>query len=56
MSMTSNKFHLASETYQVNQYENSNQLPNIYRERFSKYFMNEGAVEWQWEKATNNEF
>lgn len=27
-----------------------------YREEFASYFMNEGAVEFQWEKALNNDF
>lgn len=31
-------------------------LSTIYRERFADYFFNEGAVEWQWEKAENNDF
>lgn len=34
----------------------SNNLSNEYRERFANYFVNEGAVEWQWEKAATNEF
>ena len=31
-------------------------LANEYRERFTDYFMGEGAIEWQWHKAANNEF
>jgi len=31
-------------------------LAGIFRERFAEYFFNEGAVEWQWEKAANNDF
>jgi len=34
----------------------SRNLPNVYRERFAEYFCTEGAIQWQWEKATNNEF
>jgi len=34
----------------------SRNLPNMYRERFTEYFCTEGAVQWQWEKAANNEF
>lgn len=34
----------------------SRNLPSVYRERFAKYFCTKGAVQWQWEKAANNEF
>ncbi|XP_011864017.1 PREDICTED: uncharacterized protein LOC105559950 [Vollenhovia emeryi] len=34
----------------------SRNLATIYRNRFADYFFNEGAVEWQWEKAKNNDF
>lgn len=41
---------------QANQDVISHNLSRIYRERFAYYFVNEGAVQWQWEKAVNNEF
>ncbi|KYN21904.1 hypothetical protein ALC57_05710, partial [Trachymyrmex cornetzi] len=41
---------------QVNQDVISRNLSSIYRERFANYFVNEGTVQWQWEKAENNEF
>jgi len=41
---------------QVNQDIISHNLSRVYREKFANYFENEGAVEWQWEKAANNEF
>ncbi|XP_011883610.1 PREDICTED: uncharacterized protein LOC105570775 [Vollenhovia emeryi] len=31
-------------------------LGGIYRDRFAEYCFNEGAVEWQWDKAANNDF
>ena len=34
----------------------SSNLSRVYRERFVNYFMKEGAVNWQWEKAVNNDF
>lgn len=41
---------------QVNRDIISHNLSRVYREEFANYFVNEGAVEWQWEKAVNNEF
>ncbi|XP_018313447.1 uncharacterized protein [Mycetomoellerius zeteki] len=41
---------------QINRDVISRNLSSIYRERFANYFVNEGAVQWQWEKAENNEF
>ncbi|XP_018406611.1 PREDICTED: uncharacterized protein LOC108782753 [Cyphomyrmex costatus] len=41
---------------QINQDVISHNLSSIYRDRFTNYFINEGAVQWQWEKAENNEF
>lgn len=41
---------------QANQDVISHNLARIYRERFAYYFVNEGAVQWQWKKAANNEF
>lgn len=35
---------------QANNVSSSN-LSRVYRERFANYFMKEGAVNWQWEKA-----
>lgn len=32
------------------------QLANVIRENFADYFMNEGAVYFQWEKAANADF
>ncbi|XP_018575037.1 protein ALP1-like [Anoplophora glabripennis] len=32
------------------------QSAHRYRENFADYFMNDGAVEWRWEKAENNDF
>lgn len=40
---------------QANNVSSSN-LSRVYRERFANYFMKEGAVNWQWEKAINNDF
>lgn len=28
----------------------------IFRERFTEYFCNAGAVDWQWEKVLNNDY
>lgn len=41
---------------QVNRDIISHNLSRVYRKEFANYFVNEGAVEWQWEKAVNNEF
>jgi len=47
---------LTSLPKRISQDVSSNNLSTIYRERFADYFFNEGAVEWQWEKAENNDF